>query len=404
MVAGGLEASEGDPIGPLFMNQSPFLTDPELIGRIHGAAGKLVLCTTGGGSLAVSSLLQAPGASRSVLEAAVPYAAEALTRWLGAWPEQFCSDATARAMAMSAYLRAMEYVADGSDQVVAGIGCTASLASDRPKHGPHRIHAALQTGALTLAHCIELVKGRRTREEEEQLAAALVLNLVAEFKKLPDRLDLGLSSEEVPSVRRAVACPAWQLLLSGAERLAPASALAVGSSSPAARRIIFPGAFHPRHEGHRAMAALATQITGGRVEHEISIVNVDKLPIDFIEMECRAAQFAAAEPLWFTRTPTFAEKATLFPAATFVVGVDTVVRIAEPKYYGDEPARDWALASLAAAGCRFLVFGRYHDGCFQALCDLKLPTALLQLCDEVPGHAFRMDLSSTALRRSTADA
>lgn len=383
------------------MNPSPSNTTdlPEFVTRLHGTPGKLVLCVTGGGSLAISSLLEVPGASRTVLEASVPYAAAALGRWLSARPEQFCSEATARAMAMSAYLRAREYVAENEDQAVAGIGCTASLASDRPKHGPHRIHIALQTGALTLAHSIELIKGRRTREEEERLAAVPVLNLAAEFKQIPQRLGLAISSDEVLKVHRAIACPAWQQLLSGAERLVPASLRAEGQTHPLGKRVIFPGAFHPRHDGHRAMAQLAARITGRQVEHEISIVNVDKPPIDFIEMERRADQFTAHEELWFTRAATFVEKAALFPGATFVVGVDTIVRIAEPKYYGGELARDAAFASLAAAGCRFLVFGRYHEGCFQALCHLKLPDALLRLCDEVPPDVFRMDLSSTQLRR-----
>lgn len=371
----------------------------DLVRRIHGAAGKLVLCVTGGGSLAISALLEVPGASRSVLEASVPYAAEALTRWLGARPEQYCSEATARAMAMAAYLRARDYAEENSDSPLAGIGCTASLASDRPKHSAHRIHAALQTADLTLVHSVELVKGQRTRKSEELLAAGLLLNLVAEFKKLSERLALALSSDEMPAVRRSVARTAWQSLLSGGQRVAPARPSSV-ATVPGANCMIFPGAFHPRHEGHRAMAVLAGQLTGRQVEHEISIVNVDKPPIDFMEMEERSAQFASDEPLWFTRAPTFAEKAELFPGATFVVGADTLVRIADAKYYGDESRRDAALSSLAASGCGFLVFGRCQEGRFQSLRDLELPSALMQLCKEVPEDAFRVDISSSALRAS----
>jgi nicotinamide mononucleotide (NMN) deamidase PncC len=368
---------------------------------IHNAPGTLVLCVTGGGSRAISSLLEAPGASRTVLEAAVPYCTDALVRWLHARPEQFCSEATARAMAMSAYLRAREYDAGDGAVAIAGVGCTCSLASDRAKHGPHRIHAALQTVDMTLAHSVELLKGKRTREVEEAVAAAMILNLVAEFKKLTQRVECGLLTGEDLQVSRTLAPPEWQRLLSGSERLA-ASGVPPGTANTASfsGRVIFPGAFHPRHDGHREMARLAAERTGRTVEHELSIVNVDKPPLDFIEMERRAAQFAANEPLWFTRAATFVEKAELFPHATWVVGTDTVVRIADAKYYGGEQARDAALAALAAAGCRFLVFGRCHDGAFHSLCDLALPAALRRLCDEVPGHAFRVDVSSTSLRQS----
>ena len=372
---------------------------PDFIRLIHDAPGKLVLCVTGGGSLAISSLLNTPGASRTVLEAAVPYNAQALVRWLQARPEQFCSEGTARAMAMAAYLRAREYTEADDSGTLAGISCTASLASDRPKHGPHRIHAALQTGEFTLAHSLELMKGQRTREAEEVVAASMLLNLVAEMKQLSARLDLGLMTREQLDVVRSNAPPAWQELLRGATSIAAARGPREVESGELAGRIVFSGAFHPRHEGHVTMARLAAERTGRPVEHELSIVNVDKPPIDFIEMERRAGQFSADERLWFTRAATFVEKADLFPLATFVVGVDTILRIADAKYYGDAARRDAAFAALAQAGCRFLVFGRCHEQGFQSLCDLKLPDALRPLCDEVPGEAFRIDISSTALRR-----
>ena len=38
------------------------------------------------------------------------------------------------------------------------------------KHGPHRIHVALQTAELTAAWQLQLHKDRRTRTEEERLA------------------------------------------------------------------------------------------------------------------------------------------------------------------------------------------------------------------------------------------
>ncbi len=379
------------------MNALPWSAD--FIRNIHDAPTRLVIATTGGGSLAVSALVAAAGASRTVLEAIVPYSPEALTAFLGARPEQFCSQRTARAMAMAAYQRALRYAKqDGvSAQSLAGVACTASLASDRPKHGPHRVHAALQTSASTVAHSVELLKDRRSREEEERLAAALVLNLGAEACGISERIDAGLLPGERLELGRSQPPEAWQALLSGRCALAAAR----GDASPReGRRLIFSGAFNPRHDAHRRMAQLAAEITGLVVEHEISILNVDKPPLDFMELEQRVGQFGSDERLWLTRAATFAEKAAMFAPATFVVGADTIARIAEAKYYGGEAACRAAIDRLAVLGCRFLVFGRLVNGVFHSPHTLSLPEALLRLCDIVPSESFRHDVSSTELRQT----
>src|SRR5262245_3945327 len=114
----------------------------ELIRQIHGASGQMVIAVTGGGSRAIAELLEVPGGSRTVLEAIVPYSAEAQIEFLEGKPGQFCSGRTARAMAMAAFQRArrLQDRGGGSLTPAIGIGCTASLVSDRPKRGPHRVH------------------------------------------------------------------------------------------------------------------------------------------------------------------------------------------------------------------------------------------------------------------------
>jgi hypothetical protein len=165
------------------------------------------------------------------------------------------------------------------------------------------------------------------------------------------------------------------------------------------RRAILAGAFNPFHEAHREMARIASDMLGAPVEFELSIRNVDKPPLDFLEIAERAAQFGPGETLWLSRAATFLEKAAIFAPATFVVGADTVARIANAKYYGGESACRQAIEELAAADCWFLVFGRLLDGGFVSLGELPLPETLRKLCDGVPETAFRSDLSSTELRR-----
>jgi nicotinic acid mononucleotide adenylyltransferase/nicotinamide mononucleotide (NMN) deamidase PncC len=389
----------------------------ELIGHIHAAPVQCVLAVTGGGSGAISTLLETPGGSRTLLEAVVPYAPSALAAWLGKPPEQFCSAATARSMAMAAWQRARQLAADNltADTATAahkqliGVGLTASLASDRPKRGSHRAHVAWQTLAATATASLELAKGARTRRQEEHLVARLAINALAEACGLDDRLPLDLLEGEAVVRRRTDAPPAWQALVLGETSIIAATdpqPTPHPAANPGGRRVVFPGAFNPLHDGHRHMAQAASRRLGGPVEFEISIENVDKPLLDYTAMADRAAQFTGpdAAALWLTRAATFAEKSRLFRGCTFVVGADTLRRIADQRYYDNDPQqRNAALAALARHGCRFLVFCRATGQVVETCSSMSLPETLRRLCDEVPLEQFREDVSSTELRRRAGD-
>ena len=82
-----------------------------------------------------------------------------------------------------------------------------------------------------------------------------------------------------------------------------------------------------------------------------------------------------------------------------MLGTDTLSRIAEPRFYADDPVRMLdAFNNLAAQGARFLVFGRRLQQQFVELTDLNLPTELAGLCQAVPAEQFRNDISSSAIR------
>lgn len=363
----------------------------ELVEQIHQRPECVVLAIAGGGSRAIAELLEAPGASRTLLEAAVPYSEEAMVAWLGGRPDQFCSARTARAMAVRAFCRACRYA--GPEGSPAGVASTAGLATDRPKRGPHRVHLALQTAARTSAWSLTLKKQRRSRGEEEQLVARLILNVVAEACGLEGRVGVGLFEGEQLDPCHTRAPQPWQDLLLGKVE-------AVHQGGTAARAIL-PGAFNPLHVGHRRMARIGRQVLGSPVAMEISIVNVDKPPLDYFEIERRLEQFAADQTIWLTRALTFEDKSRLFPGATFLVGADTLRRIAAPGYYGDDPAACLAaLERIADRGCRFLVFGREMSTGFVRLADLDLPEVLRAICREVPPAEFREDVSSTAIRKA----
>lgn len=164
--------------------------------------------------------------------------------------------------------------------------------------------------------------------------------------------------------------------------------------------VVFPGAFNPLHEGHRRIAEVGGEVAAATVHFELSIANVDKQPLNHDEVVCRIKQFALEQSVWITRAPTFVEKARLFPGAVFLTGADTIARIADVRYYDEcDALRDEAINEIDRNGCRFLVFGRHFDGRFCTLSDIELPETLGLLCSEVPEERFRLDVSSTELRR-----
>ncbi len=341
----------------------------------------MVIAVTGGGASAVSSLLSVPGASGTIIEALIPYDPASLAEFLGKAPANACSGLTARQMAMAAYQRARKLVPDCT---VAGVGCTAALATNRERRGEDRCHIAVQTSDATIEATLPLSK-TLTRDEQEDICSNTLISFVGEatgVKTVVETVkDKGLTIE------RCEARDTWAGLLEGA----------VGYDGPPDIKAVFPGAFNPIHEGHRRMISVAEEILGHEVCLEISISNVDKPPIDFIEMQRRQTSVKDL-PLAFSNAPTFAEKARHFPGAVFVVGTDTVTRIDDVKYYADAKAREAAIEYLRDQGNRFLVFGRSADDTFQTLDDVSLSEELASLCDGVPESTFRVDVSSSEIR------
>jgi hypothetical protein len=367
----------------------------ELIGQIHAVPRKAALVLAGGGATVAGWLLAVPGGSRTVLEVAIPYSQEAFAEYLRHEPASYCSATITRDLAVRARERAA-HLAPG--EPVAGIGCTASLRSDRPKRGDHRVHVAAATETGTIVLSLTLAKERRDREGEEAIACRMALNVLAEAFALPDRVPLPLLADE--TVQREEH-PAGLLVrfLSGDPATLCVEAdgrIRQGGELPG---VVLPGSFNPLHEGHCGMAEAAARLVGRLVAFELSVANVEKPTLAEAEVRRRMAHFAWRAPLWLTHAPTFLEKSRHFPGAVFVVGIDTAVRIVDPRFYGDNvEAMRAALQEIRGHGSRFLVAGRLVGERFVELAQAEIPEEFRDLFMAIPCEMFRKDVSSTELR------
>jgi hypothetical protein len=303
-------------------------------------------------------------------------------------------------MAMAAFQRCRVLHGDLPTPLF-GLGCCAALTTDRTRRGTDRCFVAVQSLTTTFEVSLTLTSNQRDRPAQEALCAELIWRIMYQAQlaigpNAPAEINRSeiksLNDDDLLSQRQAWAPVTWQALFHGA----PASTW----PSAAAPQALLPGSFNPLHDGHKQMAAIAAEHLGVPVVLEVSAFNVDKPPLDYLDLQQREAGTDGLSMI-FTNAPTFVQKSDLFPGVTFVVGSDTIERIADPKYYDDQiDQRDVALALLSARGHKFLVFGRSDGQHFVGLQDLDLPKTLRELCTAIPESQFRIDLASRDLRQA----
>jgi nicotinamide mononucleotide (NMN) deamidase PncC len=366
------------------------------IEKIHATPHKTVLVVSGAGTQAVAWLLGVAGASRTILEALVPYGRESMDAFLGFEPEQSVSAQTAKDMAKAAFRKAKAQLEDDSPPV--GLACAATIATDRPKRGEHRAYVSAWDQQGNTLYSLNLHKGLRDRAGEEELVSRLLVHALMLLSGLDSDLELRLTPGDKLEIERTEhPAPLEQLVLGDAAWVVVrAGKMIVEGEAPG---MLLPGSFSPLHQGHHGLAQIAAKISGSEVGFELSVTNVDKPDLEESEILKRLAQFTAGETAVLTRAETFFKKARLFPGRTFVVGWDTAIRLVAQRYYGDDrDAMMMALAEMLAAGTRFLVAGREDQGAFKTLSDVPIPEGLEGLFQGIPEGQFREDISSTQLR------
>lgn len=369
------------------------------IEQIHASPCQIVLEFAGAGSLALWWLHSVAGSSRTMLEASDRYAAASLADLLGYMPHTFVAEQTVRSMAGRAYQRALALCADDSIPVLGG-ACTATIATDREKHGQHHAFIAVRNSLETCVYALGLRKETRDRLSEEMLVSRLLIRALGYGCGLDPVVPLDLlPGEEVQEQRRP---DAVARLLQGDVQTVTVTPEGEQYVDQPFQGALLSGSFNPLHAGHMGLVAAAEDTLAMPVCYELPVINADKGQLDPREIMRRLGQFHDQHTVILSRAPLFREKANLFPKCVFVVGFDTAVRLVEPRYYGDEAAMHAALAAIRDQGCRFLVAGRVQNGDFGTLDQVGVPPMFQDMFLALPEARFRIDLSSTELRRRPA--
>ena len=363
---------------------------------------KIVFAESCTGGLVAGALTKIPGISAHHCGGVVVYRNETKTAYLGISPEVLKKPGPVSAeVAAEMATRVLQKTPEAT--IAAAV--TGHLGPAAPKRldGVVFIGLACREQPDCQVQRLKLPPGGDRATRQKQVIEAVLALAAQKLEDTPHvcSADCQHHHHSLPPDRPAGSAslsPAdWRELLRG-----EVDAVCLGGPAPGEGQLtsgaIFPGSFNPLHDGHRQMTAVAQKLLGLTVEFAISIENVDKPALTRQEVLRRAAQFEPEQAVWVVAAATFVELATLFPDTTFLVGVDTLVRIADPKYYDDPRQLRASLKYLAAQGARFLVFGRQHGGKFQTLPDLQFPAALRKLCQGVSEREFRIDMSSTTLR------
>lgn len=368
----------------------------QLVQAIHAAPYRLVFVAAGAGTEALATLLGVGGASRTLLEALIPYSTQSFDEFLGQSPEKYVTLVIAQQMAGRAQTRAQQLAVE--DLPLIGLACTATITTDRPKRGEHRAYIAAWQPERLISYALHLCKGKRNRTEEETVISHLLLNVLAEAMGVEIKLPLALTPEdELTGHLYDFLTMAHRLQAREFDYFGVSADGRLLSSPPQA---LLSGSFNPLHEGHIQLAETAARLLETAVAFECTAVNADKPPLPSDVLLQRLAQFAGRWPIFASTAPTFVEKARCYPGTTFIVGYDTAVRLLQPRFYqNDLPQMYTALSEIRTRGCSFLVAGRIgSDGIFHDMNDLSLPPGFSDLFQAIPATEFRLDISSTERR------
>ena len=364
----------------------------DIVKKIHDSPFKITFVSSGGGTNAISSLLEVPGASNTILESYIPYSKDSMDKFLNRKPDHYCSLDTCLSMGANAYKKSKEIDTKTKSKYLLGLSITANLATTYEKKGDHKFFIVIQANDYTTYLECFLEKGKRSRNEEEELITACAISLLAESCGLEYPLP---NQAEGINIKKIIAEKPWKKLFNN-----KVGFITNNKSNP---ELIFPGSFNPLHEGHIKMKELAERKTGMHTTFEICAKNADKPPLTYVEIKRTIDQFQNDESWMLTSAGRFSEKAEMFPNSVFIIGADTLMRVFDEKFYKSYKDMMEHIQRFNDHNINFLVFGRKVGKKFVSLSQIKIPDIIKDRCTGFGEDSFRDDISSTELRLTKND-
>jgi len=254
---------------------------------------KFVVAITGGGSEFISDRLVEGGASSYLLEATIPYSQESLKEYVNGVREKFCSDSTARQMAMAAHLRGIKL---GYANTI-GIGASSSLTKpDGEREGrDHRAFVSVCFHPYIFSVSLDLNKLEIDgREQQERYVAESIYALSSDLVMwLDQKNDLFLKK-----LRERWESENGTIFNSHNKELAEfivsdKGLLFFEKYKPTGQVCVYSGSFNPYHEGHQYIFDKTQELFGKEnVYLELAIVNHEKGALDTIEIAKRIQKFS----------------------------------------------------------------------------------------------------------------
>jgi len=415
----------------------------------------LCLAIAGGGGHAISVLASTPGASALLLEGTVTYDRQSMQTYVGGTElskHKFVSKESAALLSRAAVRRAMQYRRSLKDYPYCiGLGVTSALVTtkERPGRGSFGYICATRANGCQWSCRVELAAQLRNRIEEDQIIGELALQAVEQLQNkaateitkhnehdiIEDAsfVDVNVSDQVFAAAERVLDGATDAVLLlpnTDKSRFIVMTDPILPSSS-----LIFPGSFNPPHDGHvtlaRVAAASFSQQEVTPVFMELSLTNADKPSLDPRSVSERAQKFLELGNLpsqcgiLLTSSPLFSQKVEILkrymaPALDengqkigFIIGTDTMRRILDPKYYGNDMKNMLeAVRGMGRAGVKFVVGGRLEQGKTNAKPIFvsghkeleELPKDVQSMFSLVSEEQFRVDISSSEIRQRAAAA